>query len=268
MTAIPILLYHCISDDPPEWIRPFSVTPETFRRQLDLVVETGATVRRVSDHVAAMAGPEPSRDPSVLITFDDGMADFATAALPALEDAGLPATLYVTTGFLDDASPRPAAGRPEGPWLDSRSVADLPAHGIEIGAHSQTHPHLDTLSAARARDEVGRPKAILEEILGAPVQSFAYPHGYSSRSIRARVRECGYTSACAVKNALSHPKDDRFALARLTVTAETSLAQVEEWLRGREAPIATSNEHVRTRAWRAYRRGRAVVRRQPGSDWA
>jgi peptidoglycan/xylan/chitin deacetylase (PgdA/CDA1 family) len=266
MTAVPILLYHCISDDPPAWIRPFSVTPRMFRRHLDLIVETGATVLRVSDHVAAMAALESPPRPVVLITFDDGLADFDSEALPALDNAGLPATLYVTTGFLDDAA-RPAGARPDGAWLDSRAVADLHAHGIEIGAHSHTHPHLDTLSATDAHDEIARPKGILEEILGAPVRSFAYPHGFSSRSIRTQVRECGYTSACAVRNALSHPSDDPFALARMTIRSDTSLAELEEWLHGRGAPSASRREHVRTRAWRVYRRGRAVVRRQPGRDW-
>ena len=266
MNAIPILLYHCISDDPPAWIRPFAVTPQTFRRHLDLIVENGASALRVSDHVAAMAAVESPPRPVVLITFDDGMADFETEAAPALADAGLTATLYVTTGFLDDAA-SPAGVRPDGPWLDSRAVVDLHAHGIEIGAHSHTHPHLDTLSATDAHDEIARPKGILEEILGAPVRSFAYPHGYSSRSIRAQVRDCGYTSACAVKNALSHPSDDAFALARLTIGSDTSLTELEDWLQGRGAPTASRQEHVRTRAWRVYRRGRAVVRRQPGTDW-
>jgi hypothetical protein len=59
-----------------------------------------------------------------------------------------------------------------------------------------------------------------------------------------------------VRNALSHPQDDRFALARVTVGSGT---RVEALLAGRGAPLAHPRERLRTRAFRVYRRGRALV---------
>jgi len=268
VTPIPILLYHSVSDAPPMWIRSFSVTPSAFRRQLELIRESGAAPLRVSDYAAALAGEVSLPARAVVITFDDGLADFRDLAMPALDDAGLPATLFVTSGFLEGVSLPPGVSRPVGPWLDRKALPELLAQGLEIGAHSHTHPHLDTLSVGAARAEVERPKEVLEEILGARVHSFAYPHGFLSSTVRRLVRESGYTSACAVKNALSSATDDPFALARLTVRADTSLAELGAWLEGRGATVSPSRERARTRVWRAYRRGRATVRRKPGSDWA
>jgi peptidoglycan/xylan/chitin deacetylase (PgdA/CDA1 family) len=265
---VPVLLYHSVSDDPPAWIRPFSVTPETFRRQLELIRESGATALRVSEYVAALSGTVALPERTVLITFDDGLADFRDQALPALDRVGLPATLYVTSGFLEGSTLPPRASRPAGPWLDAASLTELHALGVEIGAHSHTHPHLDTLSTVAAHDELARPKELLEEAVGAPVSSFAYPHGYTSRSLRRLARECGYTSACAVKNAFSSGADDPFALARLTLRADTSIAELAAWLEGRGARVPPHRERAQTRAWRAYRRGRTLIQGRPGSDWA
>jgi peptidoglycan/xylan/chitin deacetylase (PgdA/CDA1 family) len=268
LTPIPILLYHSVSDDPPGWIRPFAVTPETLRRQLALIRDEGATALSVADYAASLGGGRALPERPIVITFDDGLADFRDQALPALADAELASTLFVTTGFLEGSHGVLRNSRPDGPWLDPAAIRDLHEAGVEIGAHSHSHPHLDTLSVRAAQTEIATSKEILEQILQAPVLSFAYPHGFFSRSLHRLARECGYRSACAVKNALSSPDDDVFALARLTVRSDTSLAQFSAWLDGRGAPTAPRRERGRTRAWRVYRRSRAFVRGRPGSDWA
>jgi peptidoglycan/xylan/chitin deacetylase (PgdA/CDA1 family) len=266
MKTVPILAYHSISNDPPPWIRPFSVAPEMFLHQLELILDTGATALTISAFADAVAGRRSLPRCPVVITFDDGLSDFRDEAVPALRQSGLVATLYVTTGFLDDVD-RATHFRPAGPWLDSGALVELRDQGVEIGAHSHTHPHLDTLPPDAARDEIETCKNILEQLLQEPVRSFAYPHGFLSRSLRQLVRESGYESACGCKNALSSTGDDPLALSRLVVRRKTSPTTFADWLGGRGVPVAPVRESVRTRAWRSYRRARALVRRRPGYDW-
>jgi peptidoglycan/xylan/chitin deacetylase (PgdA/CDA1 family) len=262
---IPILLYHAISAESPPVIRPFAVTPETFRRHLDVVVASGVTILTISELVAARdAAMLPARPAA--ITFDDGFSDFYEIAQPALREHGLRATLYVATALLRGrpwSESFPALGASMLDWSLLQAVAE---DGTEIGAHSHTHPHLDTLRRDHAREEIVRPKRLLEEELQREVPSFAYPNGYSSAAVRRLVREAGYRSACSVKNALSSPDDDRFSLARLTVRATTSLTELGEWLQGRGAPPALQRERARTRGWRLYRRTRAAATGRPTSD--
>jgi peptidoglycan/xylan/chitin deacetylase (PgdA/CDA1 family) len=262
---IPILLYHAISAESPPVIRPFAVTPESFRRHLDVVVASGVTILTISELVAARdAAMLPARPAA--ITFDDGFSDFYEIAQPALREHGLRATLYVATALLRGcpwSESFPALGASMLDWSLLQAVAE---DGTEIGAHSHTHPHLDTLRRDHARDEIVRPKRLLEEELQREVPSFAYPNGYSSAAVRRLVREAGYRSACSVKNALSSPDDDRFSLARLTVRATTSLTELGEWLQGRGAPPALQRERARTRGWRLYRRTRAAATGRPTSD--
>ena len=267
MTLVPILIYHSISGDPMALIRSLAVDEHTFADHLDMVASRGLTSLTVSEFLAAADRADAKvLEQSVVITFDDGFADFASAALPALQDRGLRATLFITTGLLRDGSAAPIDGEIAQHMLAWPQLAELRALDVELGAHSHSHPHLDTLSRRHAREEIVRSKSLLEDALAAPVSTFAYPHGYSSRRVRGLVRDAGFRGACAVKNAFSADDDDRFALSRLMVRADTGPEEIGDWLDRRGAPITPRRDAPRTRAWRGYRRARALLTRRPGAD--
>ena len=213
---------------------------------------TGATTLTVSDFLAARAGGTLPERP-VLVTFDDGYRDTLTAAAPALAERGMVATTYVTTGVVDVASP---GGDPMLTWAQ---IDELAAMGHEIGAHSHTHPQLDTLPLRAVRHEVAGSRARLQDRTGLPIASFAYPHGYSDARVRRVVREAGFTSACSVKNALSPPDDRPYTLARLMLMSTTTDAELDGWLAGRGVPVGQADERLLTVGWRWYRRARARV---------
>jgi hypothetical protein len=199
-----------------------------------------------------------------VLTFDDGYADFASTVAPLLAARGLPATLYVTTGALRAAARRSGGGPfPSAATLSWSQVRELDAAGVEIGGHSMTHPQLDTLPRKSVREEVTGCKREIEDALGHPVVSFAYPHGYSSRAVRAQVREAGWTSAAAIRaaSAFSSHRDDPLRFARLMVRADTGRERFALWTSGEGAPVAPFAEGPRTRGWRAYRRARAAIGR-------
>jgi peptidoglycan/xylan/chitin deacetylase (PgdA/CDA1 family) len=79
--------------------------------------------------------------------------------------------------------------------LSWAQLGEIASRGVEIGAHSHSHPDLDTLPQQKAWQEIADCKRHLETELGAVVVSFAYPHGYSSPRVRRLVREAGYQSA-------------------------------------------------------------------------
>jgi peptidoglycan/xylan/chitin deacetylase (PgdA/CDA1 family) len=252
----PILLYHSVDDDPPPWIAPFTVSREAFERQLDLVVASGRIPIAARQAVSALRGGQPLPARPVLITFDDAFEDFGATALPALRDRGLPAALFVTTGAL---APRNRSLLPAARMMDRAAVVEAARLGVEIGAHTHTHPQLDTLPDEAVATELRRSKEDLEDILGQAVTLLAYPHGYSDRRVRQLARSTGYGGAFAVRNALSSGRDDMFQLARLTVRADTTTEQFARWLRAERVPVAASHESVRTKLWRAYRKGKALI---------
>ncbi len=200
----------------------------------------------------------------VVLTFDDGFADFFTAALPVLKQYNFTATLYVTTAFIDGTSR----------WLRLESettrlmitwkqLTEISTSGIECGAHSHSHPQLDILPCTAAWDEILQSKRLLEDHLGREIFSFAYPYGYHTARVRQFVREAGYTSACAVKHAMSSKTDDPLSLARLIVSADSTLEGFAALLTGRSSSPATAVYKIYARArtpiWQLVRRCAASV---------
>lgn len=262
MTAtLPVLLYHSVTPTPAPGLERFTVRPEQLAEHLDLIAHLGLAAvpfGRVVQHLRT-GTPLPER--AVAITFDDGLADFAEHAWPRLRDRGMPATLFAVAGYLGGQSSWLPGRAGALPMLSARQLAELAEDGVDIGAHSMTHPQLDQIPRARARREIAGSKDALEQVLGRPVTAFAYPHGHHTRAVKELVVAAGFTSAAAVRNMFSHSRDDVYAVARLTVTEAMTTADIGRLLRGRDARPAPGRELLRTRAGRQIRRVRHITRR-------
>ena len=251
--AVPILNYHTISDDPGPVIAPYAVGRDAFASHLDVIQAAGCTALTVTQYVDRLERGTALPVRPVVITFDDGFEDNLTVAAPLLAARDMPATVYVTTGLLPGC-PGGGAGHPLGPMIPWEHLPELEKEGIEVGAHSHSHPELDVLDRDAAAWEIRRSRDLLELALGHPLASFSYPHGYAGGAIEAEVRRYGFRSACGVRHALSHRGDDPWLLARLVVGPRTTPAQLDRWLHGTGARLAGRRERLRTKAWRQARR--------------
>jgi peptidoglycan/xylan/chitin deacetylase (PgdA/CDA1 family) len=252
MTRVPVLCYHAVSDAPSAWIADVSVTPDQFASHLATITALGRTPVGPGVLADALADRVPLPTGAVVITFDDGFADTATVAAPLLADAGFPAGIYVTTGVVGGHSP---GGDQMLTW---RQISELAAAGFEIGGHTHRHHQLDAVSAAVARADVVECRDRLQDRLGHPVAGFAYPHGYSSPAVRRIVHDAGFTHAYAVRNAVSTETDDRYAISRLTVTADTDSVRLAAWLADQHLPPRPWPRPLLVAGWRAYRRAAAL----------
>jgi len=251
---IPILMYHSVSHSAAPRFRRFVVPPDTFARQMEFLRQNDYRALTVSQFIAQREQLTSSAR-IVVLTFDDGFADFYADALPILQQFGFAATLYVTTQFVGATSRwLTREGEATRSLLTWEQLATLARAGIEIGAHSHSHAALDTLAPRAAQQEIARPKEILEQRLGVSVTSFAYPFGYYTRAVKKMVQAAGYTSACAVKYTASSLRDDPFALARLLVDATARADDFAALVR--RAPMQTFL-HTRSLLWRSVRALRA-----------
>jgi peptidoglycan/xylan/chitin deacetylase (PgdA/CDA1 family) len=254
--VIPVLLYHSVSDQPTGQFGPYTVTRSQLASHLDRVTDLGFQTLTVGQLVAHRAAGRPLPARTAVITFDDGFADFDNA-WPELTQRGLAATLYVTAGTVGGRSEWLAPlGAADLPMLSRFQLLDLAADGCEIGAHSMSHPQLDCLARSAAAAEIRQSKDVLEQALGRRIDTFAYPHGYHDKAVKQLVAAAGFTSAAAVRNALSPADDDPFAIARVTVMSDFGPDRIAEVLTGRGAPTARPGERWRTRLWRQERRRR------------
>ncbi len=265
---VPILLYHSITDNVMPRFRTYTLSPRLFLAHMTYLHEWGYTPLTVTQFITQRVyGPAALPKRPVVITFDDGFADFYAHALPILRRFDFVATLYVTTSSIGDTSKRlhcPDEARPMLTWEQLRACVE---QGVECGAHSHTHRQMDILSHADALHEMTISKDIIEQQIAHQVASFAYPHGYNSRALREQVRAAGYTSACGVVHAMSSVNDDAFALARLVITDTTDVAALAILL-GRECQSPAQKLCLRMQVplWRLVRRCSASISSLSGAN--
>jgi peptidoglycan/xylan/chitin deacetylase (PgdA/CDA1 family) len=225
------------------------------------------------------SGSLPAR--AACITFDDGYADNHDVAMPILLRHGLPATFFISTGFLnggrmwndtvieavrlsrassldlgelgshaifspseksvaikaiiakikylpiperletaqtiaDEAQVNP----PNNLMMTSAQVKTLRGAGMQIGAHTLTHPILASLDDSDARTEIRGSKEFLENLLEERIGLFAYPNGKPGQdyleSHVTMVKDLGFDAAVSTRPGVSSLESDVFQLARFT----------------------------------------------------
>ncbi len=242
-TFASVLLYHDVSDAPRPGDEAWTITPSAFADQVRALAASGApvlSIREIADHLCDRTAFAPR---TFAVTFDDGYLGQVDAAAE-LATAGIPCAVYVTADFI---------GRPG--YVDSVALAALAAiPGVTVGAHGTGHHHLDVLARPAMRADIDHSASVLAGHLGRTVDAFAYPHGSVDRTVRAHLASGPWHSAAAVKNARTHPLDDPYAFARITIAPRTTTADVLALLDGNGAPLAWTRERPRTTAYRQVRR--------------
>ena len=171
---IPILVYHAIDDGP----APLSMPPRRFRDHLQSLRDGGWRTLSLAELLEGHArGGWPAR--RVVLTFDDAFAHLESEAWPELTRLGFTAILFAVAGRLGGTSDWPGwpPAVPAQRMMDARALREAAAAGIEIGAHSVSHPRLSRLTAAQVEREIADSQARLEDAVGRPVRGFAYPFG-------------------------------------------------------------------------------------------
>ena len=212
-----ILMYHYIRAGVPASDRigqGLSVAPADLDAQARALVQRGYVSVALDDLVAAQHGAAVLPPRAVALTFDDGYADFYTAAWPTLQRHGLGATVYVISGRL---------GQPG--YLACDQLRELADAGVTVAAHSVTHPRLTALSDTALAWEMRESRRQLEACVGRPVRHFAYPSGAFDARVRRAAADAGYLTATTTVYGVARPTLDPLTLPRLRVFGGASLAQ-------------------------------------------
>jgi peptidoglycan/xylan/chitin deacetylase (PgdA/CDA1 family) len=156
--------------------RELEITPEFLRRTIETYRQQSHRFVSI-DEACDVISKGHTNHPFVCLTFDDGYQDNYDIAYPILKQMEVPFTIYITTGFINNRLPM---------WwyyneklgINSESLKALDADPLcTIGAHTVSHPKLDTLSSEEQRKEIMQSKQELEALLGHPIRHFSYPHG-------------------------------------------------------------------------------------------
>jgi peptidoglycan/xylan/chitin deacetylase (PgdA/CDA1 family) len=200
-----VLMYHSISQPPAGKYTALECTsPERFRTQMLYLKRR--KLRGVSMRDLRRAMSAGNARGLIGLTFDDGYEDFLHVAVPILEGLGFSATLFVVGGMLgkENSWEHRGGSRPRLKLLGAEGVREVSERGMEIGAHTMSHPHLSSLDAVALEAEISESRRVVGEMVGTPVEGFCYPYGdLDVRAVQA-ARRSGYAYACAIKKQVEH----------------------------------------------------------------
>lgn len=295
-----ILMYHRVVEEMAartEYTQPgIAVSARSFERQIAFL-KRHYTIMPLAQLAERLHTKTPVAPRTVVITFDDGWQDNFTLAYPILKKYDAPATIFVSTDFVESNQKfwflRVGYYLAEGKlsqsqlaellgellgdnggehrgqpltrdylaWLAAdhdrfiESLKDLDSAGmkravtllikrtglsddtwpqrrwtlswdemrhmdpslIEIGSHGLSHQILTTMSPAEVRRELMESKLLIEEKIGRPVTSIAYPNGNHDAEVRRLARETGYRCGIATHDAEGAETRDLYALQRIGV---------------------------------------------------
>ena len=222
-----ILMFHSISRPANPQETTYYISPDRFRRFLSWLEMM--EYRHISP-AEWLAAERPDRN--VLLTFDDAYDDLYPELMPELRRKRLRPLVFVVVNCIGktnswDAN-QPVQKRTT---LTLEQMREMQRAGTTFGSHSLTHPLLTSLPDCELRRELAESKTKLEDLLGAPVEWFAYPYGDADRRVRAAVAAAGYKAAVTTHGGFNQWQDP-LALNRLEVSDE-------DWLIDFALKIAT-----------------------------
>lgn len=216
-TAV-IVAFHRVNNDLQDGLtcstKKFSEFCQFFKRNFD-VIALGELINLVE------AGK--SVEGKLVITFDDGYRDNFLNAAPLLTRLGLPATFFVTTGFIDNSNTAwwdsDALPKPE--WMSWAELSQLFAENYSIGAHTVSHADLGSVSLSEASLEIKQSKIAIEAIIENTVDLFAYPYGginNITEATRSIVKASNFRCCLSCHGGVVRKNSDPFNLARVPIS--------------------------------------------------
>jgi len=228
-TRLPILMFHDISDQR----APISFPATVFQRAMGRLHSNGFRTLTLLEVVGCLQRGAPFPNRSFAITFDDGYRTVYDQAFPVLQRYGMTATVFVTPGATNPANEAERLPTLEGrAMLSWRQIREMQHAGMDIGAHTCTHPHLTQLPIEPIAGEMLGSRTIIQEMLGQPVVCFAYPFGRYDARIRDLAAQ-HFFCACSDKLGFVTASSDPFALERVDAhflrSDRTAALMVSEW---------------------------------------
>jgi peptidoglycan/xylan/chitin deacetylase (PgdA/CDA1 family) len=156
------------------------------------------------------------------ITFDDGYKNNLINAAPILKKFNFSATCYIVSQRIGTSNSWDLnKGITQNPLMTQLEINEWLRLGLDIGAHSQTHPSLEGLSEQQSQNEIFNCKAELEKMFKVPIKDFCYPFGRFNESLVYMTKLAGYTSAVSMNRGRATIQSNMLTLPRIPVTHHT-----------------------------------------------
>ena len=222
---VPIFMYHHIADSP--FGSDFYVSPDNFASEMKLLHDWGYTTITTSMLVQAITQGSALPPHPIIITFDDSWGSQYTNAFPVMKQYGFTGVLYTVVAYMN----QPSGVDTDPSYLTTDQIKEMAANGWEVGSHTETHQVLIFATDDQIRYEVLQSRKDLEQELGLPILTFAYPIGAANSAVTDYVHFAGYIAAMgATGYTADQGKSNLFELQRCEIKGSDDAKSILRFL--------------------------------------
>lgn len=222
---VPILMYHHIQDlsKVSRAKQRWTISPEKFQAQLEWIAREGFHPLTMAQLNAHLRHGQPLPVRPIVLSFDDGWKEHYQTVFPILRKYNLTGTFFIITDSVGHTD-----------FVSWPQLKEMSAAGMDIQAHTVTHPRLEKLPSPKAFQEISKSRQLIESHLNKPVAVFAYPYGSYDDDVIEEVKRAGFESAVSVSginNGYLTRADQTYTLVRFEVN-NTETLQHLAWRKG------------------------------------
>lgn len=201
---IPIFAYHRFGDDR---YPSTNTSTKVFEEQLKYLKQNNFTVLSLGKAVKAWKNGDDLPEHAVIITIDDGYLSFYKNGWPLLKKYGFTATNFIQTETVGGND-----------FMDWQQIKEIQKAGIEIGNHSDAHPHFLNMPAGERKADFTRDlekaNAAFEKHLGETPVLYAYPYGEFTHELEDVLKDHGFEGAVVQISGVFDENSNAFAIPR------------------------------------------------------
>jgi peptidoglycan/xylan/chitin deacetylase (PgdA/CDA1 family) len=202
-----ILAYFGVSDDAPPDI---SLSVETFKSHLAEIESGHYTVLPLPVILGKIAAGEPLAPRTIAITFEGAYRSALQNAIPLLQEAHLPFTVFYASESLDNKS---------ADFIDWADLKQLQADkGVTLGVLPSTYEHLAHKTDTEMLASLNKARQRHREELGIEADYLSYPYGEYSKALQTRAQSQGFKAALGLRSGALYQGENMYALPRFTMT--------------------------------------------------
>jgi peptidoglycan/xylan/chitin deacetylase (PgdA/CDA1 family) len=190
-----------------------SLEPNSFDKLLNALVKKGYHTVHAEDLLTDQALPYNP----IILSFDDGYADFYSTAWPNLKKHNFTASTAIITGFMQADT----LGKT---YMNADQIKTLDQNGVEIFSHTVTHADLS--KDPRQQSEIENSKSALEKLLGHSIDVLVYPSGKHNSETLKLAAAAGYKMAFTTYPGLADFTLNDFEQPRLRVDNRHSVEEI------------------------------------------
>lgn len=206
-SAAVVFMYQRVGEDS---VPQSNISIDQFKEHLNELKKGGYTILPLGKIVDAVKNNEPLPPKTVALTFEGAYQATLANAVPLLEEAQIPFTIFLATDMIDSESTNRMS------WDQLRKLHKKSL--VTLGLLPSSYEHLVNLTPEKNAELINRALGRYHEMLGEDPLFFAYPYGEYNTALKNQVSGYKFKAAFGQQSGVVHSGADVMALPRFTMT--------------------------------------------------